>query len=586
MPHTPVSQEIGAPIPNNTPHAVSVTLPTWEANVGYEEGQDWVVNKMNSGYPRFFIHKSIQYLCELLELNYGKEGEKAMVFPTYNVAKRCRTFIKSKTLLDRCNVRILQLSTPSPKTKEEESIRVGIDFSVVFYPGSEFRLLKSYWQHTGEGISSRRADYILSELKTKLLEDAEVKAKEIQEKLRSKIRNPKRGSSSMNRSSSSTSQNLEKEYSTYIEERFGRNLDLKFAKEAKSILEKRIMNKINESNDYFTDCDNVYLLPTGITSLFTAHQAILNMFPERAETEQSICFGFPYVDTLNILKKWGAGVQFYGFGDDESIQELEAKLESGEKFLSLFCECPSNPLLKTPNLIKLKQLADKYGFLIVIDDTVGNFSNINVLPYADMVATSLTKVFSGDSNVMGGSLVINPHSNYYKTLKSVVDENFEPELYWGEDAIYLERNSRDFTQRSQKVNFNTAKILEIFQSSPLIDKIFYPSLLESKKYYDELKTPTGGYGGLFSLQFKDEADARCFFNEVKLSKGPSLGTNFTLVSPYLILLHFAELDEIEKWGVDRNLIRISVGLEDIDELSAIVKKGMSLAEQQHEALHS
>lgn len=44
--------EVGCPIPANTPHAVSVTLPTWDANVAYEEGEDWVSSKMTSGYPR------------------------------------------------------------------------------------------------------------------------------------------------------------------------------------------------------------------------------------------------------------------------------------------------------------------------------------------------------------------------------------------------------------------------------------------------------------------------------------------------------------------------------------------------------
>lgn len=53
-------QEVGCPIPANTPHAVSVTLPTWAANVAYEEGEPWVASKMTSGYPRFFIHHKIQ----------------------------------------------------------------------------------------------------------------------------------------------------------------------------------------------------------------------------------------------------------------------------------------------------------------------------------------------------------------------------------------------------------------------------------------------------------------------------------------------------------------------------------------------
>lgn len=74
------SQEIGMPIPN-IPHAVSVTLPTWEATVGYEEGEDWVVSKMNSGYPRFFIHSSIQKLCSNLEKNMVETEKDVCVSP-------------------------------------------------------------------------------------------------------------------------------------------------------------------------------------------------------------------------------------------------------------------------------------------------------------------------------------------------------------------------------------------------------------------------------------------------------------------------------------------------------------------------
>jgi cystathionine gamma-synthase len=115
-----------------------------------------------------------------------------------------------------------------------------------------------------------------------------------------------------------------------------------------------------------------------------------------------LLFRFPYTDTLKILQKFGAGCHFYGMGEDENIDELEALLQSGERILSLFCELPSNPLLKSPNIKRLRQLADTYGFYIVVDETIGNFSNVGVLEWADMVVSSLTKVFSGDSNVMGG----------------------------------------------------------------------------------------------------------------------------------------------------------------------------------------
>jgi len=111
---------------------------------------------------------------------------------------------------------------------------------------------------------------------------------------------------------------------------------------------------------------------------------------------------FPYVDTLKILQKFGPGCQFYGHGSQEDLCDFEGRLESGERFLALFCEFPGNPLLKSPDLCRIRELADKYNFAVVVDETVGSFLNVHVLPYADIVVSSLTKVFSGESNVMGG----------------------------------------------------------------------------------------------------------------------------------------------------------------------------------------
>jgi cystathionine gamma-synthase len=115
-----------------------------------------------------------------------------------------------------------------------------------------------------------------------------------------------------------------------------------------------------------------------------------------------IDFRFTYVDTLKILQKWGPGCRFYGHASTEDLDSLEALLKSGEKVLALFCEFPSNPLLVTPDLKRIRQLADEFDFAIVVDETIGNFINIAVLDCADIVVSSLTKIFSGDSNVMGG----------------------------------------------------------------------------------------------------------------------------------------------------------------------------------------
>lgn len=111
---------------------------------------------------------------------------------------------------------------------------------------------------------------------------------------------------------------------------------------------------------------------------------------------------FPYIDTLKVLQKFGPGCLFYGHGSEQDLDDLEARLEAGERYLALFCEFPSNPLLKSPNLVRIKELADKYDFLIVVDETIASFCNVDLLPCADIIVSSLTKIFSGDSNVMGG----------------------------------------------------------------------------------------------------------------------------------------------------------------------------------------
>jgi cystathionine gamma-synthase len=103
----------------------------------------------------------------------------------------------------------------------------------------------------------------------------------------------------------------------------------------------------------------------------------------------------------------------------------------------------------------------------------------------------------------------------------------------------------------------------------LVKKVFYPKLNPSRANYDAFRTVEGGYGGLLSIVFHDDAHAITFYDAIETAKGPSLGTNFTLTSPYTILAHYTEMDWAEKYGVERGLVRISVGLEEKERLVEI-----------------
>ena len=79
---------------------------------------------------------------------------------------------------------------------------------------------------------------------------------------------------------------------------------------------------------------------------------------------------------------------------------------------------------------------------------------------------------------------------------------------------------------------------------------------------------------MFSILFPTESASSAFYDALHVSKGPSLGSNFTLVCPYTILAHYWELEAAEKFGVKKRLIRVSVGLEDVEVLKGVFERAL------------
>ncbi|EXM06273.1 Cystathionine gamma-synthase [Fusarium odoratissimum] len=593
---------LGESIPPDTAHAVSVSLPTWKANVGYEEGEDWVVNRLTTGYPRFFVHKGIQAFAKDIVDRYGSPGQQAMLFPTPRVANRCLDFILQRISPELAS-QVRNIDFTLDKSKELSPVlkKLTSTISAVVYPSEVFPIAKQYWQHTGEGTSSRRAEFCHGLFKDDLLIPAARSRTPPEASQGRPFRGPRRytrpgsidgvsspaPSTPKQPSPETPVESLES--SRFLEERFGRNLDLSMVERAKSAIRRRIAGAMAHDVDLNNgplpamtsntrgmpnlEESDVYLYPAGMNAIFNAHRALLHA----REPAQSINFGFPYVDTLKILQKFGPGCLFYGHASAEDLDDLEARLKNGERFLGLFCEFPGNPLLTCPDLTRIRKLADEYDFAVVVDETIGTFANINVLPVADVVVSSLTKIFSGDSNVMGGGLVLNPESKYYLTLKTTMNEIYE-DNYWPEDVIFMERNSRDFESRVVRINANSDAICEVLRTHPLVKSIYYPKYNDSKSHYEKVRLPDGGYGGLLSVVFQQKEHAQAFFDALPLAKGPSLGTNFTLASPYVLLAHYQELEWAEQFGVDPYLVRVSVGLEETTELQDTFTNALKAAE--------
>ncbi|UNI17325.1 Cystathionine gamma-synthase [Purpureocillium takamizusanense] len=523
-----------------------------------------------------------------------------MLFPTARTATRCLGFIKERVKADLVPaLDVVHLALDASKDVSPLLKRLYPTISAVLCPKEAFPFAKQYWQHTGDGASSRRAEFCHGLFRNHLLL-ATANNKTVQESHTRPFRGPRRyqrrasidavGSPTPGKPLTPDNAHEPQESTQFLEERFGRNLDLGLVERAKSAIRRRIAGSLCHEIDLHSGSlpapspntrglqslaeHDVYLFPAGMNAIFNAHQALLSA---RGQLK-SINFGFPYVDTLKILQKFGPGCVFYGNASSKDLDELEILLRSGHRFLGLFCEFPGNPLLTCPDLDRIRRLADEYDFAVVVDETIGTFANIDVLSVSDIVVSSLTKIFSGDSNVMGGSAILNPESKYYLALKQALDCDVFEDTYWPEDVIFMERNSRDFARRVDRINVNAEAICKTLRSSPLVKSLYYPKWNPSRENYDARRLPNGGYGGLVSVVFTDKEKAKIFYDAMEIAKGPSLGTNFTLCSPYVLLAHYQELPWAAQYGVDPSLIRVSVGLEETDHLQATFKRALLAAE--------
>lgn len=311
----------------------------------------------------------------------------------------------------------------------------------------------------------------------------------------------------------------------------------------------------------FYDCaeDDVFLTPTGMAAQFAALRTVMTRSPGRSTAQ----LGFPYVDTLKLQQKFGhGGILLH---DLDSIPEDLRKLLASQPLAACFCEIPGNPLLGSVDVRRITPILREHRVPLVADDVVATPFNVDLSGHADLIATSLTKYVVGTGDAMGGALICNPRSPLYSELKPFVSAAHE-DLLWEEDAEVLAMHAKGFPERMERHNQNGLLIAERLRNHPAIERVWYPKW-EFNEAYEAVRRPEGGWGSLVTFLPNNAASASPrIYDNLACCKGPSLGTVFTLACPFTLLAHYTELEWAESCGVSRYLIRISIGLEDPEEL--------------------
>ncbi|OBT75684.1 hypothetical protein VF21_05906 [Pseudogymnoascus sp. 05NY08] len=530
-----IQTPLGHAIPPASYHSLTAHMPTWSHSVRFAERDPELIASLKTMYPRIILHKAVEKLATMIARKASVTSEtRCLPFTSFHAASQCVVF---STSASRGENAVLQ---------KDISIRIfdaDVRFWVVFFPLSGFGTVHSFWNNSGTGIPSRRAE--------------------------------------------KSSKNLELLHEVYDDTPERKPAD----GPVYGLIQQRIATLLERApagppRQAKVSPGDVFLFPTGMAAIYNLHRYLFQRY-----NSTSIQLGLAFVNTIHVLEDFGPGTKFLIEGTPGDIELLEEYLEDerkeGRKVQALWTEIPSNPLLITPDFGKLRLLADEYGFLLIVDDTIGSFCNIDLLGVADVIVTSLTKSFSGYANVMGGSVSLNPSSPRYPELKQIFAESYSND-YFEEEAVVLERNSSDYLSRSAILNNNAARLVEYLNDKAndpksCVYRVYYPTTQSSLPNYQErMRRPTAeftpGYGGLFSVELSTEEHAIAFYDNLNMHKGPHFGAPMALACPYAMILYSKELEKSRYCDLSMAQVRIGVGLEDIELLLADFKIALEAAD--------
>jgi len=254
----------------------------------------------------------------------------------------------------------------------------------------------------------------------------------------------------------------------------------------------------------------------------------------------------------------------FEFVDTTNLEAVKKSLKEGADLVWL--ETPTNPMLKISDIKKICELAKKHNAKVIVDNTF-------MSPYfqrpldlgADMVVHSMTKYLNGHSDVVGGCLMTNDKDFYQKTwtLQNSIGPSASPFDSW-----LVLRGLKTLAIRMEAHQVNAIKIAKYLESHPKVEKVVYPGL-KSHPQHSIAKKQMHGFGGMITFFLKGGLkESKKFLETVHLfALAESLGGVESLIEHPAIMTHASVPKKIrEKIGIHDNLIRLSVGIENIDDL--------------------
>lgn len=280
-------------------------------------------------------------------------------------------------------------------------------------------------------------------------------------------------------------------------------------------------------------------------------------------------YGGTYRLIEKVFGRWGLKATYVNADDINSFQKA---VQENTKLI--WIETPTNPLLKIIDIKNLSKIARKKNILLVVDNTFASPYFQKPLVFgADIVVHSTTKYLAGHSDIIGGA-VITSNKSIYENLKFYQNAAGAVPGPW--DSWLVIRGIKTLAIRMKEHEKNALYLAEYLEKHPKIERVYYPGL-PSNKYYDIAKRQMTGFGGMISIELKGGFPAvEKFVSKLKIFLlAESLGGVESLVCYPVKMTHAAfPAEERKKRGISDSLIRLSVGIEDKDDLKNDIEQAL------------
>ena len=282
-----------------------------------------------------------------------------------------------------------------------------------------------------------------------------------------------------------------------------------------------------------------------------------------------------YSGTQDITSDWlpRFGIEHDSFQADH-LEELEPLIKPNTKVI--YVETPANPTMVLVDLAEVAKIAHRHGAKVFVDNTFATPYNTNPLDLGvDVVIHSLTKYIGGHGDLLGGAVISND-TEFLRQCRLGTLMHFGAVMA-PFTAFLVCRGMKTLGVRMRQHNENALKIARWLEADPRIETVRYP-FLESNPQYDIAKKQMRGGGGMTSFDVKGGLEAgKKFINSLKLcTLAVSLGDTETLVEQAAAMTHTMIPKEVrEAAGITDGMIRMSVGLEDPDDIIADLDQALS-----------